>query len=98
MVTRQFWIQTLERAVKTFAQALAAVLVAGGAGLLSADWRNALSVAGMAALVSVLTSVASVRIGPAGSPSVVGEGPPPAGPVAAPVPLPVPRDELPQAA
>lgn len=57
----------LERAVKTFAQALAALLVADGTGILDAAWGTSLSVAGMAAVVSVLTSV--------GSGAVVGHGP-----------------------
>jgi hypothetical protein len=96
MFTRQFWMLTAERAVKTFAQALAAVLVASGTGLLSADWKSALSTAGMATVVSVLTSVASSRFGPNDSPSVVDGDPPspissvePAGP-AGPAPAPAP--------
>ena len=40
MFTRQFWTLTAERAVKTFAQALAAVLAASGVGLLSAHWKE----------------------------------------------------------
>lgn len=71
MFTRQFWKLTAERAVKVFAETLAAVLVVGGTGLLEADWKTALSTAAMATLVSVLTSLASLRIGPADSPSVV---------------------------
>ena len=71
MFTRQFWKLTAERAVKVFAESLAAVLAASGAGLLSADWRTALSTAGMASLVAVLTSLASLGVGPKNSPSVV---------------------------
>ena len=71
MFTRQFWTLTTERMIKTFAQTLASVLAASGAGLLSAGWTAALSAAGMAAVVSVLTSVGSLKIGPADSPSVV---------------------------
>jgi hypothetical protein len=91
MFTRQFWMLTAERAVKTFAQALAAVLVASGAGVLSADWKAALSTAGMATVVSVLTSVASSRFGPNDSPSVVdGEPPTAPAPVSAVQPAPAP--------
>jgi hypothetical protein len=71
MFTRRFWILTAERMIKTFAQTLASVLVASGVGLFSAGWAAALSAAGMAAVVSVLTSIGSVKIGPADSPSVV---------------------------
>lgn len=52
-----------ERAIKTFAQSLVAVGLAGATDLLSVDWVNALSVAGLATLVSILTSVASSKIG-----------------------------------
>lgn len=69
MFTLAFLKATAERAVKTFAQALAALLVADGTDLLTTDWAGSLSVAGMAAVVSVLTSVASSQIGGPG-PSV----------------------------
>lgn len=52
-----------ERAIKTFAQSLVAVGLAGATDLLSVDWVNALSIAGLATLVSVLTSIASSKIG-----------------------------------
>jgi Putative lactococcus lactis phage r1t holin len=75
MFTTLFWKLAAERAVKTFAQTLASVLVVSGATLLTAGWRTALATAGMAALVSILTSVGSLRIGPADSPSVIGTDP-----------------------
>lgn len=52
-----------ERAVKTFAQAAAAILVGNGTGLLDTDWVGTASVAGMAALLSLLTSVGSAGSG-----------------------------------
>ena len=57
--TREFWAGTAERAIKTFAQALLGVLTGGASGLLDVDWVAALSVAGLATLGSVLTSVAT---------------------------------------
>ena len=57
MLSKAFLLAVIERAVKTFAQAAAALLTASGIGLLDADWLQILSVAGMAAVVSVLTSV-----------------------------------------
>jgi hypothetical protein len=66
-----FWQATAERAVKSFAQALAAMLGTGGVGLLDVAWTTSLSVAGMTALLSVLTSVSSIRVGDAGMPSLV---------------------------
>jgi hypothetical protein len=57
--TGTFWKAALERAVKTFAQAEAALLVADGTGILNTDWQSSLSASGMAAVISILTSVAS---------------------------------------
>jgi Putative lactococcus lactis phage r1t holin len=72
MWTKAFWTATLERSIKTFAQSWAAVLVANGTGILDTAWEAGLSVAGMAALLSVLTSVGSAGVGPAG-PSLASE-------------------------
>lgn len=74
MLTKSFWKQALERAIKTFAQALAAVVVAGvaaGLGLEDVTWVAALSVAGLAAVGSFLTSVISLPAGEPASPSAV---------------------------
>lgn len=60
-----------ERAVKTFAQALVATLGAGAVDLLSVPWLGAISAAAVAALLSVLTSVASAGFGDSATPSVV---------------------------
>lgn len=72
MFNKEFGLATLERALKTFAQALVAVFAAGSVTLLDVDWTQALAVAGTAALVSVLTSVVSANIGNAG-PSLASE-------------------------
>jgi hypothetical protein len=56
--SRQFWIDTADRAVATFAQASVATLTAGVTGILEVDPIQLVSVAGLAAAVSVLTSVA----------------------------------------
>ena len=67
-----FWIAAGERAVKTFAQSLVA-LFAAGVTILNIDWQQGLAVAATAALVSVLTSIASVRLGEFEGPSLAGE-------------------------
>jgi hypothetical protein len=72
LFNKEFGLATLERAVKTFAQALIAVFAAGAVTVLDADWTQALAVAGTAALVSVLTSIVSANIGNAG-PSLANE-------------------------
>lgn len=76
MLTRSFWKDALERAVKTFAQAAAALLTADGIGLTDANWVQIASVAGMAAVVSILTSVASAPVGTPGNASLVDIGGP----------------------
>ena len=61
---RAFWADALDRTVRTFAQALAAFLVANVAGLIGTDWGQALSVSGLAALVALLTSIAFGAVDP----------------------------------
>lgn len=57
--------QVAERAAKTFLQGIVAGI--GAATMFDqVDWRTALSSAALAALYSVVTSVLSVRLGPAG--------------------------------
>ncbi|WP_338694068.1 holin [Streptomyces sp. Q6] len=64
--TVSFWKATAERAIRTFAQALAAVLVAGTTNLLDVAWSAALGTAGLATLLAVLTAVGTAGIGPHG--------------------------------
>jgi glyoxylate carboligase len=72
MFSRMFFIATAERSIKTVAQTAAALLVGNGVGLLNADWVSVLSGAGMAGVVSVLTSIGSATVGNDG-PSLAGE-------------------------
>ena len=62
---------TLERAIKTVAQALIAVFAASQFNWLSADWQQILAVALSAGVLSVLTSIASAGVGDKGTPSIV---------------------------
>ncbi len=72
MWTKKFWKAAVERAVKTFAQAAVAFLAAGLTGLLEVDWVQLASVSGLAALISVLTSIGSGAITD-GTPSLANE-------------------------
>lgn len=72
MFTIVFWKAAAERALKTFAQALIAVLAVGQTTVLSVDWQQALAVSGTAALLSVLSSIASGGLGNPG-PSLASE-------------------------
>lgn len=71
MFTKPFLIQTVERAVKTFAQTVVALAGASKLDWLSLDWPQLLATAGIAAILSILSSVASDKIGPANTPSIV---------------------------
>ena len=56
-----------ERAVKTFFQTLAAVVLAGGAvALTDVDWAQAANVGALAGVLSIITSLASWKVGTAG--------------------------------
>lgn len=59
MFTKLFWQDAIERAIKTIAQTMVAMMTAGATGLLDVDYMNVLSVAGLAGVVSVLTSIGS---------------------------------------
>ena len=71
LTDKTFWVDTVERAVKTFAQAAVAVLTSNVVGLLDVDFVTLASVSGLAALVSVLTSIASGQVGGKGASLVV---------------------------
>lgn len=67
---KQFVCDTLERAVKTFAEMLVAD-ISVGQGFGDIDWGRTLSVAGVATLISVLASIASFKFGNEGTASLV---------------------------
>ena len=60
---KKFFKDMAERAIKTFAQSMIGALGAGATGLIGIDWIQALSIAGFATLISILTSIASLGIG-----------------------------------
>ncbi len=55
---RQFWIDSGDRAIASFAQGILATAALDKVGVLSVDWVQTLSLAGSYALASLLTSVA----------------------------------------
>lgn len=71
MFTIAFWKGAAERAVSTFAQAFVSVLGIAGLGLLDVDWAQTLSVAGLAAVLSLAKSIATPGF-TAGTPEPVG--------------------------
>jgi len=73
MFTKEFWQAVLERAVKTFAQAFGAALVAtGAASAWVIDWGLVSGTAGLATILSVLTSIGSGAITNEPGPSLTG--------------------------
>lgn len=69
----KFWKQTIERAIRTAAQALLALWGTQVSGVLDVDWVQAGSVAVLAALSSVLMSIVATGVGDHESPSFVSE-------------------------
>lgn len=57
MFTITFLKALAEKAIRTFAQALGALLVADGTDILGTAWGDRLSVSGMAALIAILMAV-----------------------------------------
>lgn len=74
MFDPMFWKATAERAVKTFVQTMLALVGTDAMGVVSMDLLSqAVPVAASAALLSVLTSLASNGVGSTTGPSLVGE-------------------------
>lgn len=75
MLTASFWTGALDRALKSFAQTL--VLLWGadaGLSLLEVDIWSALALAATAAVLSLLTSIASTPVGDKGTTSFLPGG------------------------
>lgn len=66
MFTLVFWKAATERSIRTFAQTTGATLAGSGVGLFDVSWGQSLSVGGLGALLSLLTSIGSAGIGPNG--------------------------------
>lgn len=66
MFTKPWWAATIQRVVRSFAASLFGILTANGTGILDTDWIGALSVAGMAAVVTFLLCIIGSQVGGAG--------------------------------
>ncbi|MFD0890496.1 holin [Streptosporangium algeriense] len=64
-----YWVDTVERMIRAAASSSLAALSAKQAGLFDVAWPAVFSVAGMAAVVSMLTSIAA---GTTGDPQTAG--------------------------
>lgn len=75
MLTQAFWIGLVDRAVKTFCQSLLVLWGADqGLSLLNINVGGAFGVAGMAVVLSVLTSFVSAPVGENGTTSFLPGG------------------------
>jgi len=72
MWTASFWRAVAERAIKTLAQSLLAMLAVGQTTILTVDWQQVTAVALTATLLSVLSSIVSAGMGNTG-PSLASE-------------------------
>lgn len=57
LFTAMFWRQSLQRAIRTFAQGMLAVLGGSAFNVWAADWKNAIGVGLGASALSVLMSI-----------------------------------------
>lgn len=57
---KKWAVAAIVRAIKTFAQTAVALIGTGAVGFTDLDWVQVASVAGVAAIVSLLTSVAGL--------------------------------------
>lgn len=73
MWSKEFWKSTAERALRTLSQVLLSMIVVGETGFLDVDWLQALSVAGLSALASVLMSIVASGMGDHGTASMIRE-------------------------
>ena len=72
MRTRLFWTETAERAVKSAAQSLLLLWAGDSAfNIVDADPRLAGGIAAGAAVLSILTSIASTAVGDKSSPAAL---------------------------
>lgn len=70
--TKKFWVDTAERAIKTFAQVAGSAIIASGVlGLIDLNYVETASIAGLATLLSLLSSIGSAGVGDKESASLV---------------------------
>ena len=61
LITKEFWIGAIERAIKTFAQTLLALVGTDAVGVLNVDITQSILASLAAAGISVLTSISTPK-------------------------------------
>jgi len=74
MWTKKFWMDALERVLRTMAQALIAVLGTNALGIIGLDWMQTASITATAGLLSLLTSIVASQVGDKGTTQFMKEG------------------------
>lgn len=74
MLTRAFWIGALDRMIKAVAINLVATIGSKQLNLIGVDWTVIAGIAGGAAVLSLLASIASAPIGDRGTTSMLPGG------------------------
>ena len=69
----RFWVATAERAIKTLAQTLVALIGTTAVSIIDLDWAQMLGVSATATVLSVLSSIASANFGKNPGPSLADE-------------------------
>lgn len=76
LFTGSFWLDALERAIKTAAQAILGLIGSNVVEVTSLDWKEIGIATGFTTGLSVLTSIVSSGIGEPGTASVLNPAPP----------------------
>lgn len=71
LVTRKFWLDAIERAVKTIAQVAISIIGTTAVYLSDVNWTLVASAAVLGGILSILMSIASAGINEKGSASLV---------------------------
>lgn len=69
---KDYALATLERAIKTAAQVFLALVGTNATGITDVDWAGVGSAVALAVVVSVVTSLASIKIAPGDGPAAFG--------------------------
>jgi hypothetical protein len=76
LLTGSFWLDTLERAIKTAAQTMLALVGVNVTDVASLNWQEMAITTAVSTGLSVLTSIVSSGIGEPGTASVMNPAPP----------------------
>jgi len=73
LTNKAFWLESSERALKTFAQFFLALVTAGAFNVFTADWQTIIGLSLGGTILSYATSILSYKVGKTGTPSLVSE-------------------------